>query len=158
MQSYATMIYTSYYWGKQRGRSLYISLYPPKDCVWQKLPLFAPTRELLNFWKNSPKDKDSQDEYIRRFSKQMLDKDIYIEVWLDRMKRSGEDVTLNCYEKPSNFCHRHIVGNIIKQKRACLWGGEVEQDSSISTEVSLAENKTPNQLSLWDIAFLTEEC
>jgi len=85
------------------------------------LPLFAPTRELLTFWKASKKDQTAQDEYTKRFKAAMQSKNQTIDLWLIRVKG---DITLNCYEA-TGFCHRHIVGEIIKAKRPELWGGEV---------------------------------
>ena len=122
------MIYTSYYSGRQIGESWAISLRPPKECSFTSLPLFAPSEELLKFWNSSNKDEAAQQKYTEIFNQEMAAKDQFINVWLGRVKG---DITLNCYEK-RGFCHRHIVGEIIKSKKPELWGGEVESVPSIA--------------------------
>ena len=114
------MIYTSHHDGLQIGTSTSISLRPPNSWEFERLPLFAPTRELLTFWKASKKDQAAQDEYTKRFKAAMQAKNQTIDLWLVRVQG---DITLNCYEI-TGFCHRHIVGEIIKAKRPELWGGE----------------------------------
>ncbi|MEJ6486752.1 hypothetical protein N0Y54_36760 [Nostoc punctiforme UO1] len=49
-------VYTSFYRGEIRGEAVSISLYPPKNWKGKHLPLFAPTPELLNWWKASAQD------------------------------------------------------------------------------------------------------
>jgi hypothetical protein len=118
------MIYTSYYSGKQIGKSVSISLRPPKGCSFDALPLFAPSEDLLKFWKSSKKDESAQQKYSEIFREEMAIKDQFIDLWLGRIKG---DITLNCYEKSGDFCHRYIVGEIIKFKKPELWGGEVSE-------------------------------
>jgi hypothetical protein len=118
------MIYTSYYSGKQIGKSISISLKPPKGYDLNSLPLFAPSPELLKYWNGSDKGEESQRKYSEIFREEMAAKDQFIDLWIGRVK---EDVTLNCYEKSGDFCHRHIIGEIIKSKRPELWGGEVSE-------------------------------
>lgn len=117
-------IYTSYYSGQQIGKSISISLHPPKGCKFEQLPLFAPSENLLSFWKSSNKDELAQQKYSDIFREEIKAKDQVIDIWLNKI--SG-DVTLNCYEKVGDFCHRHLVGEIIKSKRPDLWGGEVTE-------------------------------
>ena len=118
------MIYTSYYSGKQTGKSISISLRPFKGCTFDSLPLFASSEDLLKFWESSNKDEAAQQKYSEIFREEMAAKDRFIDLWIGRIK---EDVTLNCYEKSGDFCHRHIVGEIIKSKKPELWGGEVSE-------------------------------
>jgi uncharacterized protein YeaO (DUF488 family) len=119
------MIYTSHYSGRQIGKSISISLRPPKGCSsFDPLPLFAPSEGLLKFWKSSDKDDAAQQKYSEIFREEMAIKDQFIDLWLGRIK---EDLTLNCYEKSGEFCHRYIVGEIIKSKKPELWGGEVSE-------------------------------
>ena len=129
------MIYTSHYSGRQIGKSISISLRPPKGCSFDPLPLFAPSEDLLKFWKASNKDDAAQQKYSEIFREEMAAKVQFIDLWLGRVK---EDTTLNCYEKSGDFCHRHLVGEIIKAKRPELWGGEVSELNKQSRQ----ENQT----------------
>jgi hypothetical protein len=126
------MIYTSHYWGEQIGKSLAISVYPPKEFDFDKLPLFTPSDKLLKFWTSSRKDADAQKKYTEIFLEEMRVKDQFIDVWLHKVKG---DLTLNCYKE--KFCHRHIVGEIIKAKKPNLWGGEVETIKQSFQQTSL---------------------
>ena len=64
-------------------------------------------------WK---RNKDN-DFYIKCFQEQVLDKLNPTDVILDLSKmvygyNVGEnDIALICYEKPSDFCHRHLVAD-----------------------------------------------
>ncbi|WP_414153287.1 hypothetical protein [Nostoc commune] len=33
-----------------------------------------------------------------------------IDLWILKQQQSSTDITLCCYEKFGDFCHRHIVG------------------------------------------------
>ncbi|MCC5653228.1 hypothetical protein LC609_26215 [Nostoc sp. XA013] len=46
-----------------------ISLYPHLGWKGKHLPLFAPTLELLKWWKASAKDAVAQQQYQRQFPK-----------------------------------------------------------------------------------------
>ncbi|MCC5603358.1 hypothetical protein [Nostoc favosum] len=43
-----------------RGESISISLYPPQNWKGKHLPLFAPTPELLKWWKASAQDTEAE--------------------------------------------------------------------------------------------------
>lgn len=60
-------IYTLYYRGEIRGEGISISLYPPHNWLGLHLPLFAPTPELLKWWKASAQDAEAELEYERQF-------------------------------------------------------------------------------------------
>ena len=62
-------VFTSYYGGEIWGEGISISLYPPQNWKGKHLPLFAPTPELLKWWKASAKDAVAQQEYQRQFPK-----------------------------------------------------------------------------------------
>lgn len=63
--------------------------------------------------------KETQDNnfYIEHFNSEVLDTlnaaQIYSE--LEQLSKT-KDCVLLCYEKPSNFCHRHLVANWFKEK------------------------------------------
>ena len=121
------MIYTSYYGGKQIGTSICISITQKRGYNFQELLLFKPSDTLFKFWKNSKKDAEAEKHYTDVFLKNLTSEfnDKAVDVWLHKIAKSGNDVTLNCHEI-KGFCHRHLVGEIIKSKRPELWGGEVE--------------------------------
>lgn len=53
--------------------------------------------------------------YTRRFYTEVLQKlnasEIYHELW-----KMADDPILLCYEKPSDFCHRHLVANWLSEE------------------------------------------
>ncbi|MEH1784814.1 hypothetical protein [Nostoc sp.] len=53
-------VFTSYSRGEIRGESISISLYPPENWKGKHLPLFAPTPELLKWWKSSAQDAEAE--------------------------------------------------------------------------------------------------
>ncbi len=127
-------IYTSWYKGEQIGQSISISLYPPEWFRGSHEPLFAPTRQILNSFKNRPPEisvVEAITTYTTQFQAEMEERDREIDQWLEEFESRGESVTLNCYEVDdpdfidNPFCHRHLVAEKIKRKKPHLWGGEV---------------------------------
>ncbi|UKP00975.1 DUF488 domain-containing protein [Nostoc sp. UHCC 0870] len=120
------MIFTSYYAGEIKGEPVSISLYLPKGWKGKHLPLFAPTPELLHWWKFSAKDTAAQQEYKRQF-REILDSRLsLIQLWVAKQKDNPVDITLCCFEKTGDFCHRYQVGEEVVQKYLPeLWGGEI---------------------------------
>jgi|GEM_PF-1198288 len=131
-------IYTSYYRGQIQGEAVSISLYPPPNWKGKHLPLFAPTPELLKWWKSLAQDEAAQQEYKRHFHEILQSRQQLIELWVNKQKQSGTDITLCCYEKLGDFCHRHIVGReVIKRSLPQLWGGEVGQAGNSDKDTNL---------------------
>ena len=103
-------IYTSYF---AKLRSLPENIVPISICgkapdwytglQYKKL---APKYGFFMEWKKT----HDNDYYIEHFDSEVLNlldaKTIYEE--LSKMS-GGKDVVLICYEKPSDFCHRHLV-------------------------------------------------
>ncbi len=119
-------VYTSYYAGTIKGEPVSISLFPPKGFQGKHLPLFAPTPELLKWWKSSVKDAIAQQEYKRQFREILDSRQQLIELWVRKQQQSSADITLCCFEKSGDFCHRHQVGEEIVQRYLSeQWGGEV---------------------------------
>lgn len=100
------MIYTSYFGNLKRIENpLAITARPP---VWFKGPNYhklAPNELLL--WDHKNK-KINDYEYITLFTK-LLDLLSPREIYNELIETYGENVTLLCFEKPPQFCHRHIV-------------------------------------------------
>ncbi|MCC2693884.1 hypothetical protein [Nodularia sp. LEGE 04288] len=101
-------IYTSYYAGEIKGEAVSISLYPPKGWTGKHLPLFAPTPELLQWWKSSPKDTATQQEYKRQFREILNSRLTLIQLWVDKHKENPQDITLCCFEKTGYLCAEKI--------------------------------------------------
>lgn len=105
-------IYTSYF---AKLRSLSKNIVPISICgkapdwytglQYKKL---APKYEFFIEWKKT----HDNDYYIEHFNSEVLDmldvKVVYEE--LTKMS-AGKDICLICYEKPTDFCHRHLVAD-----------------------------------------------
>lgn len=99
-----------------------------------KAPLFykgpqykrlAPKYGFFMDWKQGKLDNDG---YVRCFKEQVL-KYLNHEQVLEDLQNfyEGQDVvTLICYEKPGDFCHRHLVADWLKEA-----GIEVEEMSKV---------------------------
>ncbi|MEH2430822.1 MAG: DUF488 family protein [Nostoc sp.] len=134
-------VYTSFYRGEIRGEAVSISLYPPKNWKGKHLPLFAPTPELLKWWKASVQDTAAEEEYTREFRKTLDSRQQLIQLWVRKQKENPQDTTLCCFEKTGDFCHRYQVGEEILQE---LWGGEVGADQLQLTLVQNGLTNHPN--------------
>ncbi|WP_341531488.1 DUF488 domain-containing protein (plasmid) [Nostoc sp. UHCC 0302] len=117
-------VFTSFYRGEIRGESISISLYPPKNWKGKHLPLFAPTPELLKWWKSSAQNAEAELEYERRFLLVLQERQQLIELWVRKQQQASADITLLCFEKTEDFCHRHIVGREVYCDRCRIYGVE----------------------------------
>ncbi len=122
-------VYTSYF--ARAGKLIQanvtpigIALYPPKFFYGSSISCLAPKRYMLN-------DKLSEEEYTQLYIGDVLSK-INIPILKDTMLRMSneKDIALLCYEKPGEFCHRHIfsrwwleeTGELIEE-----WGVKIEE-------------------------------
>ncbi|MFM6833981.1 MAG: hypothetical protein ACKPKK_07505 [Dolichospermum sp.] len=146
------MIYTSYYGGKQAGTPICISITQKHGYNFQELPLFKPSDALFKFWKNSKKDAEAEKHYTDVFLENLTSElnDKAIDIWLRKVAKSGNDVTLNCHEI-KGFCHRHLVGKIIKSKRPELWGGEVSELEEQKVKVDSRPTKLVSEMTWAEI-------
>ena len=129
-------IYTSYF---AKGKTLRaqgikiisIALYPPPHTKFDSLLCLAPTHSILY-------DKYRTDErYTHRYINEVLGK-IDANNIIEQISSiaRGSDVALCCYEKPNEFCHRHLVAKWIQEHT----GMEVEEfGSSRNKEVIQTE-------------------
>ena len=110
------MIYTSYF-GKLKKlphnyEPICIAKWPPKWFKGKQFSQLAPSKELLNWWNGSDKDKDCEITYELQFRKQTLSKLDPIEIEKAIHNLAGDKIpVLVCYEKSYDFCHRHLVRN-----------------------------------------------
>lgn len=131
-------IYTSYFSNHKKLSKhgivmIGIALFPPKWFYGQSLKMLAPTYSIFN-----QKPFDEQ-RYTERFKKEVLaNLDVRKVIDIIDSLGEGKDVALCCYEKPEDFCHRHIVAEWLQEQI----GIEVEefveeQQKPQSTQMSL---------------------
>lgn len=117
-------LYTSYFAKLKQGKGIKVSIarFNPK---WLKnehiddwFVDLAPSIELLNDYKN---DKCNWDEYENRYNKELRD-GYLVDAKINRMietirnlLNNGKDITVYCYEKPTDNCHRHLLGQVFKE-------------------------------------------
>ena len=99
---------TSYYAKYKGENAVSIALSKPKWYQCREYKKLAPTWDLLNKYK---KDKDEV-YYIEHYYRDILNKLDPKQVY----KELGEDAVLLCWEKSSDFCHRHIVAEWLGEK------------------------------------------
>lgn len=117
------MIYTSYF---AKLKSLPDNIVPISICGkapdWYKglqYKKLAPKYDFFMEWK---KNHDN-DYYIKCFNEQVLDKLNVLTVirnLIDLTISAGQankNICLICYEKPSDFCHRHLVAEWLRRNR-----------------------------------------
>lgn len=109
-------IYTSYFGNSKKLQQagikvIGISLYPPRWFNGISLKQVAPTKSIL--FANG----QTQEEYTRRYRSEVLSRqDMQLFLKTVEQASEGQDVALCCYEKPEDFCHRHILADWIKEK------------------------------------------
>ena len=110
------MIYTSYF---ANLKSLPYDIVPVSICGkapdWYKgfqYKKLAPKYEFFIRWK----DNHDNDYYTRCFNEYVLNK-LDTGMVLSELKDmcSDKDIALICYEKPGDFCHRHLVADWLNQ-------------------------------------------
>ena len=79
-----------------------------KGLEYRKL---APKKWFFDEWKST----GDNDFYVKNFKREVLDRlDPHV-VWNELRKLSnGAPFALVCYEKPSDFCHRHLVSQWLR--------------------------------------------
>lgn len=114
------MIYTSYF---AKLKSLPDNIVPISICGkapdWYKglqYKKLAPKYDFFMKWK----ENHDNDYYIKCFNEQVLDKlNAYDTVMalseLAGFENRHNDICLICYEKPGDFCHRHLVADWLNE-------------------------------------------
>lgn len=108
-------IYTSYF---SKGKKLTdagikmigIALKPPTWYYGVTVHDVAPTPSILY-------GAQTEEEYTRRFKAEILSR-VNARAFVDKITQisQGHDVALCCFEKPGEFCHRHIVAEWLKEQ------------------------------------------
>lgn len=110
------MIYTSYFAKLRNIPSdifpVSIAGKPPISYANAQYKHLAPKYEFFMEWK---KNHDN-DYYIKHYKAEVLNtlSAKYVVDWLYKLS-GGKDVVLLCYEKPGDFCHRHLVAEWLKE-------------------------------------------
>ena len=108
------MIYTSYYGNYRKFKGMFrvsISRTAPSNSYDLQLIKLAPTAELLQKYKSN---SITNEEYTSVYHNQLLklENSGYIAKFVKALSTLQElkgDVVLLCYEKKSDFCHRHLL-------------------------------------------------
>lgn len=89
-----------------------IAVKPPAGYKGLSYSKLFPTEEMVRRYK---KTKDEM-SYIRYYQNNILNALNPYDVLEDLRKLAGSDkVALVCYEKPGDFCHRHLVAKWLKR-------------------------------------------
>ena len=112
------MIYTGYY--ARLNEYIDAGLVPisiagkaPKFYCGYEYKTLAPKYDFFIRWKKGEIDNF---KYVELYNKEVLSKLDAIDVCIDLYNMSnGNAVVLLCYEKPGDFCHRHIVADWLEK-------------------------------------------
>lgn len=112
-------IYTSYFAKQKELEKLGITCIgicaiPPKWFTGPNMASVAPTKDIL-FEQKANRDNE---RYTRRYREEVLCILKEPQLFIDTLKfcSEGKDVALLCYEKPEDFCHRHILADFLNEK------------------------------------------
>jgi len=79
--------------------------------VGPRYPALAPTYRIFIDYKTN----GDAEQYAKDFDEEVLDKLNPHKTFEELVQMCGEEFTLVCYEKPGEFCHRHIVAEWLNQ-------------------------------------------
>lgn len=79
------------------------------DCDYKHMPILAPTKEILDAYKNN---KIDWSEYVRRFTKLINERTIENQISSEELNNS----CLLCSESTPEKCHRRLVAEYFKDK------------------------------------------
>lgn len=84
----------------------------PKNIKIPNIKKLAPTWDILKEYKTT----NNKDKYTLRYKSEVL-QHISCQKLLNKLESysEGKDIVLICYEKPTDFCHRHIVAEWINE-------------------------------------------
>lgn len=110
------MIYTSYF-AKIRALPdaivpISISLKPPDTYKGLEFKTLAPSPDILWEWKRRPDTVRYERRFFNEILRFLLPDNIVKKLY---ELSEGKDVALICYEKPVDFCHRHLVARWLNE-------------------------------------------
>lgn len=98
------MIKTGYFAKHTGSNGVSISLYTPKWFHGRAYKNLAPTERILLWWNGTDKGPNAQKIYRKLYYRDVLN---HLDV--HDVARALDGTTLLCYERPDEFCHRHLV-------------------------------------------------
>ena len=130
-------IYTSYFGNSKKLHEAGVKII----CVAIGRPRFIQTPQMLNvcptrYMVSGP---CSREEYLRLYDQILAKQDAHQVVKQIEMLSVGSDVALCCYEKPGDFCHRHILAKWITDNTGIEVKefGVVEKREPVAVQASL---------------------
>lgn len=104
-------IYTSYFANSKRLTQagimvIGVALYPPRWFNGVSVKSVAPTPSILH-----ARDQ-TQKQYTERYRNEVLSR-VNPQLFIENLRNLSQnhDVALCCFEKPGDFCHRHILAD-----------------------------------------------
>lgn len=130
-------IYTSYFGNIRRLNeagifAVCVAIGKPKYLNLPQIINVAPTRYMLS-------DACSYEEYLRLYDQILARQNAQQVVKQIETLSGGRDVALCCYEKPGDFCHRHILAKWITDNTGIEVKefGIVEKKEPVAVQASL---------------------
>ena len=126
-------IYTGYYAKMKKYKEL--GLIPVSIAfatpIWYEGEIcfeLAPPCKLISGYKNGIISKDDYAKKYKNFLKTVNWAEVIEKLYSISDKYDGKDLVLCCYEKSSDFCHRHILAEYLtksgmKVKECDVWKG-----------------------------------
>lgn len=109
-------VYTSYFGMARRF---------PKERFIKTAVCYKPIRG-VGIWNNVVPDADlvfgmkrgeiSKEYYEEQYYKMLLSRKDWIAENIEFMRNGEKDIVLLCYEKPNDWCHRHILARFLKDQ------------------------------------------
>ena len=122
------MIYTASYYDPQDwvGQAYRVSRAHPRGrkTQWETLPFLYPPLPLLRAYRQGDLDFEELSQEYRRDLEQKLLVDFRMRRWLTQLPDMG-DVTLLCFERGEELCHRRIAARWLQEHVPGLEVGEL---------------------------------
>lgn len=112
------MIYTSYFNKVKKLDNSYevvgITRIPPKNI--KNCYFVAPSKELLILYKQGFVSQESYtEEYLKQLSLETENINRLVEYLKKYNDNKDKHIVMCCYEKSSDFCHRHILSKVLNE-------------------------------------------
>ena len=120
------MIYTGYFAKLKEYLSkdllpISVARFSPKWYTGLEYKPLAPTSDNLEQYN---KNLISKSEYASRYYEHINSIKEFYDVHADLEKLTKKDVILLCYERPEDFCHRHLLANWLNEIKPGSCSGE----------------------------------
>lgn len=146
------LIYTSYYanyrfFDEKKFALISISGKPPANWNGETYKKLAPSWSIWREWHDSRVNADKETKelanahYTERFKKEVLAKLNPMDVLNDIRNMSGcRTPVLMCYERPDEFCHRHLVAKWLLDYSDAM----LDNDAGYDNDLIVREYENPN--------------